>query len=751
MKLLLKTVFSALLLATLTAIVGYFLLHFQINWPAAGSALRDQWTGPWSFPTDSAMGLVTVAALWLSAAGWGLWLLRQSGAEAALPSPWQQLALGLLCGWVFLGLAAFGLGLLGLCSRPALGGLVLLTAAWGTQGWTPFFRRLMRHPASAHQLGLSGWVLLGAGLLYLVTLPYALTPAIQSDELRYHLAAPAAWLAAGRIEYLPHQAFSNFPFLIEMLFMIALALQGAEGAHMIHLAFLESCAVVVALLAYLLIRRAGRAPSSGPHASAEGARTLAGLTGVAFAAIPTATLLACWSFVDVATCAYFAAMIYVGALMLVSRNPPPGWLLGVMAGGAIGTKYLMIPLGLGVALYFAVLLLLSRGRSALRPLLQAVGVASLLAAPWLVRNTMTTGNPVYPLAWSVFGGDDWSESNAGFYAAKAAEKGFSAAETRVFRGSDGEGPVTLAERIGDLDLPTDWLAGPAGRVVEFLISPITASLYPEAFESNFLGPMPLAALVLALAGLMIAVLTRGTAGPERRSDSVLFLWVGGVILGAWLFWFLTYQSNRMLLTALAPLFAAGGWGVGRLARLFRRERGYAQPVVALAVVLALGLLHAWSNSAATVFAAARPHPLPRALGFGSSEDYIASAVNYYEAARWLDGRLAEGERALLIGEHRTLYFPPVVVASDWFDTPQPLPLIRATADNDALFERLRAENIVYVFYNEEELQQYVAAYFVPRFSPGELARFQAFLNDARLRPVHKDPKHRVYVFQIAGP
>jgi hypothetical protein len=27
--------------------------------------------------------------------------------------------------------------------------------------------------------------------------------------------------------------------------------------------------------------------------------------------------------------------------------------------------------------------------------------------PWLVKNLMETGNPVYPLAYSLFGGADW--------------------------------------------------------------------------------------------------------------------------------------------------------------------------------------------------------------------------------------------------------------------------------------------------------------------------------------------------------
>lgn len=751
-----KTLLAALVLGLLATVVGWFLIHVQINWPAVGSALAGQWEGGWSFPGDAAMGLVTVVALWLTAAGWGLWLLRRTGADAALPSPWQQLVLGLLTGWVFLGLGALMLGMAGFCNRLALGLWVLVVAAWGTQGWTPFFRRLIRNESVAQELNLPAWVLLGGGLIYLITIPYALTPAIQSDALRYHLAAPEAWLAVGRIEYLPHQAFSNFPFLIEMLYMIAMALQGAEGAHMIHLAFLESSAVLIALLAYLLIRETAPRSPFKDQGNESGRRTLAGLAGVAFATIPTAAILACWAFVDIATCAYFFAIAYVGALMLTSRRPPPAWLLGVMAAGAMGTKYSMILLAVAVAVYFAPLLMWTRGVESIRKtLLPALGIALLLVSPWLIRNVMWTGNPVYPLAYSVFGGEDWSEANAAFYASKAAEKGFSATDSRVLLNEEDAPALTLADRFDQLGLPSGFLARPAGEVFEFVISPFTTALFPGPFEDHYLGPLPLAAMLLALAGLVFFFLPRDPPSRRQRPQFALLLWIFGLALGSWLFWFVTYQSNRLLLPSIGLLVGAGAWGVASVARplgsVGARGPGRRSIGMILTLLLTLAMLHGWSFSAATIAAGVKPHPLPRALGFGSSEAYLESALNYYRGAKWLEANLPENEKALLIGEHRTLYFPPNVIASDWFDTPQPLPLIRETENNDELFARLREDDVRYVFFNQEELRAYARAYFRPRFSDLEWLRLQDFLEDPRLTPVWRDDEHAITIFEIRKP
>ena len=35
---------------------------------------------------------------------------------------------------------------------------------------------------------------------------------------------------------------------------------------------------------------------------------------------------------------------------------------------------------------------------------------TLTIGPWLLKNLSETGNPVYPLLWSVFGGEDWNEA-----------------------------------------------------------------------------------------------------------------------------------------------------------------------------------------------------------------------------------------------------------------------------------------------------------------------------------------------------
>src|SRR5262249_42161099 len=47
----------------------------------------------------------------------------------------------------------------------------------------------------------------------------ALSPQSDFDVLAYHLNGPKEWFQAGRIEFLPHNVYTSFPFLTEMLLL----------------------------------------------------------------------------------------------------------------------------------------------------------------------------------------------------------------------------------------------------------------------------------------------------------------------------------------------------------------------------------------------------------------------------------------------------------------------------------------------------------------------------------------------------
>ncbi len=640
------------------------------------------WQGPWRFPTESLLALAAAGAVWLAIFGIG-WLLMQAfgGRRTGLDRA-ERLALAPLVGAVPFSLAVLLAGMAGLGSPLAMQLLLLVAMLIGLAGWGGILRsRPQRRDMRPNPL-IAALVAPVAPVL-LVSLLYALAPETQSDALRYHVAAPAQWLLAGRIHYLPFQAFSNFPFLGEMLFMPAMAFAGPAAAGAVHWGMLPLSMALVALLARRWLRASGR-PTNRGHAAAAGA---------ALALLPSMPILAGWGFIDFFMMAYVMGFVLVAAAVLRRAGARRGLLVGLLGAGGVGVKYSLLPLLGAYGASWVVLLAWRAGPArALRMGLLATAMTALFACPWFIRNAVWTGNPVYPLAIGLFGGGEWSAADQAFYLDKAAEKGW---------------------RLEGWPRP---LAAP----LELALTPLTTAFRPDRFEDHLTGPLPLLALLAGVGWLLVR--RRGhTRKPGTYHAQVWFMIA---LVGSWVYWFATYQSIRLILPTLGLLFAAGGvalagWeaSLGRVARWTLRPLALAGSLLALAVWLALMLVPGAGHAPA----------LATALGFQRPELHLARTVSYWPAAQWLSAQSLPGEATLLVGEYRTLYFDLPVLASDWFDPPQPLPLIRQTADNDQLLDRLLAAGVRTIFYHHGELALYHDDYFRQRFTPAEYARFAALL------------------------
>ena len=54
----------------------------------------------------------------------------------------------------------------------------------------------------------------------------AMLPSIDFDVLEYHLEGPKEYFQSGRISYLPHNVYTNMPFNVEMLHLLAMEVMG---------------------------------------------------------------------------------------------------------------------------------------------------------------------------------------------------------------------------------------------------------------------------------------------------------------------------------------------------------------------------------------------------------------------------------------------------------------------------------------------------------------------------------------------
>lgn len=206
------------------------------------------------------------------------------------------------------------------------------------------------------------------------------------DVLEYHLQVPREWFEMGRIVPLKHNVFSYFPFNVEMHYLLAMYLRGGPWAGM-YLAQLMH--VVFFGLTIVTVYGAARPQATVPAA-------------LAAATTPWIAMLGPVAYNE-------GGLLLSGSLAIAWAMQKPQSLrqmilAGAMAGFACGTKLTAVLMVLG-AVFLAAMFIRQSVTSFAVFLLAGVVTFS----PWLVRNAVWIGNPVFPEAMSLLGCGHFSQ------------------------------------------------------------------------------------------------------------------------------------------------------------------------------------------------------------------------------------------------------------------------------------------------------------------------------------------------------
>ena len=224
----------------------------------------------------------------------------------------------------------------------------------------------------------SGLVAIANAILVLLALLTALAPPVRFDALTYHLSIPVAYLSHGTVAYLPENVFWGMPQLGEMLYLLGMAFAGVETAPVLGWA-LGSLALV-GILDY-----------SSQRFNRETGWVVVGvfLAGETFASALS------WGYVDWVVILYGFAFLVSIEDWFRSQEMPKLFQAAVFTGMALSTKYTA-----GILLIAGIVLILLTKeilKVKIWQVIQFVGVTILVFSPWLIKNFLATGNPIYPL------------------------------------------------------------------------------------------------------------------------------------------------------------------------------------------------------------------------------------------------------------------------------------------------------------------------------------------------------------------
>lgn len=224
----------------------------------------------------------------------------------------------------------------------------------------------------------------------------ALAPPTDSDVLMYHLPMPQRYLSQGNLKVVPWLFYSHWPHLMNVFYALALMLRQEAVAGLLNLA--------AYVLTAIAVFRVGREWCDAPTAW---------LACALLVVQPIFANFAGMARIDGWLCLFiFLACVSVWRWELTGRA---AWLVrgGLLGGLAASTKLL----GAGPLIVLAAWVMLrKKGAGELGRRARAAGVLLLCgAAPclvWYLKSWIESGNPVWPLAWKIFGGKWGAEAVA---------------------------------------------------------------------------------------------------------------------------------------------------------------------------------------------------------------------------------------------------------------------------------------------------------------------------------------------------
>ncbi len=632
--------------------------------------------------------------------GYGLgrkvWNILKVGFDSFL----EEVVFSLALGWGVLAYLVLALGVSGLLYRGIAYGLLAVLTLILLPDLRTFIGTVRnRLTGSGRQIGFSEvdrqtnrvfffslWTLLA--ITVATVLVGALTPPLNYDALSYHLGVPKEYIRQHSIVYLPHQVYSNFPFTMEMLYLFSLLLQGDILAKLIHLSF--------GLLTVAAIYSFGRRYFNPG---------IALLASVIFFNIPLVGFLSTTAYIDLGVTLYeFLALM--GLVNWFYSGKRKDFLVSaIFTGLAMGTKYPAIlfsflPLLLGVILKTSLIDKIRRPDRLKKVCLFSL-VAIGIASPWFIKNLIYTGNPIYPLFYSLLGGRGWSVFNA----ARFMEQ-----HSSTF-----------------------------GNWWEVFLVPLTISRSPD------IGP-----LFIIFAPLLIFF--------KRFARPVKLLVVyGGLYFLLWMFF--THRDYRFLLPAFPAfsliaayllrrfgkgkgfsLLLAAGLGVALALNyqkfylfglqlldfrkgffLFPLSLGLSALIVFLAVkcrkdksissLVVTGIVLVLLFNLSTVLGMASEYGLLGvAFGKESRPAFLSRTFYAYDAFRFANENLPPSAKVLFIGENQGYYFDRDFVSNSPLDDNIIVGIANSSRDGEEMSNKLKEMGITHILYNASEVKRVARSY-----------------------------------------
>jgi 4-amino-4-deoxy-L-arabinose transferase-like glycosyltransferase len=525
---------------------------------------------------------------------------------------------------------------------------------------------------------LKRFLIIMIGLSIFLAFFFSLKPPLHYDALEYHLALPSEMIKNNSLLYFPFDVHSNFPLNVEMMYLLALLISGWKLAGMIHFIFFP----LFLILIYTFGKRFfGR--NSALIASA--------LFGSTYVIMDLST----HPLVDLAFGFFTMASFILLVLWLKEERDRFLYFSAILTGIALGTKYTAFIFTIPLNFLFVILFTLLKKREApgrkerlgkeVMKLALYILILLAVASPWLVRNLVNTGNPVFPIAAEWIGWERWTPE-----------------QDRLLKNAAN---ASMSFR-GVLSLP--WRMSFSER---------------DFGSSTFIGPIYLILLPLIF------------FCRKKKIEYILILYS----LLYFLLWGFSFNMMRFAVCLLAVLSLLLGRAITHFSA--REKPNFIQAGMSTILVILI-----CTNC---IYFVMRQIDFPKSgrvvLGMDQEDRFLSRYVEYYSSIDHFNTHAPEEAKILFVGDPRSFYTERKAVWSSAYDENPIVPIIQRSKTPDDIAESLLSEGFSHLLYAPQGMKILNKKYSAYPFSKEESIRFNHFL---RKRAKRLYSYRGAYLFQI---
>lgn len=521
------------------------------------------------------------------------------------------------------------------------------------------------------------------------------------DVLSYHLQLPRDWIGMGKVWPVEHNVYSYLPGYMEAAFAQVAVVLGAggapttmieaEGAPLIASQLLHAWITIVAAMLTAstgtsLCRRVGeKAPS-----------VCGALAGAIVLAAPWSVVTGSMAYNEMGVIALFSAAM-VAALEHRVRPMRRGLVSGVLVGAACGCKptaLLFAAPAVGLTLIWS-----TDRRLWFRLIWPSCAGGLIMLLPWLLRNSLAGGNPVFPQLTGMFGTAHWSAEQAARYKA----------------GHTFGGSVFDALRLLVLPDPNDPASTSTQTVHRGLMHQ----------QWSLLAPMTLIALIAG--GLLRAT----------RRYTVLLVVILLIQLTTWIA--LTHVQSRFLMPMLVPMALAVAVSISQLKHSAARVAGVGLvliPAITTAVIFTREQSSYGGPNMVTVFGASQ---FTTPVNADQDPQDMPPSV-------FINSQLPPEAKVLMVGGAAPLYIDREIVYATTWDKLELAKLMDREPENPGGWTRaLNGQGVTHVYMDAGEIERLSGSgWFDPVLDPESIARWLS--EEAVL--IYREPSGRHLIFEM---